>query len=192
MATPETGTDPHNPFAPPQAVVGDRLEGSALVLAGRGERFAAAFVDGMVVFGITLVTMALFGAMSHLTTPEPNVLDRYKWFAPAWALTAAIQAWCLYTSSQTVGKKLLKIRVVRQDGSHATFMRLFFGRGAFATVPGLVPVLGALFSFIDVVLIFRSSRQCLHDQVFDTLVVTAASSTHATLAAGRAGAPATA
>jgi len=34
-------------------------------------------------------------------------------------------------------------------------------------------------------MIFRDSRQCLHDQIADTLVVTAASSTGASLEASR-------
>jgi hypothetical protein len=38
---------------------------------------------------------------------------------------------------------------------------------------GLIPIAGAIISLVDTLLIFRSSHQCLHDQVAGTIVVAA-------------------
>ena len=88
----------------------------------------------------------------------------------------------LHAFGGTLGKKLLGLRIVRTDGSRAGFVRLFFGRAGVAVVPAFVPLLGSLWALVDMLVIFRESRQCLHDQIADTMVVTAASSESASLA----------
>ena len=35
----------------------------------------------------------------------------------------------------------------------------------------LIPVVGMFIPFVDALLIFRSSNQCLHDQIADTIVI---------------------
>jgi uncharacterized RDD family membrane protein YckC len=61
------------------------------------------------------------------------------------------------------------------------FSRFVFLRWLPLFVVGLIPWVGYLSGLIDAVLIFRDSHQCLHDNIADTRVVTAASSEHATL-----------
>ena len=34
-----------------------------------------------------------------------------------------------------------------------------------------VPLVGSLYALVDALLIFRSSRKCLHDTIADTIVV---------------------
>ena len=36
-----------------------------------------------------------------------------------------------------------------------------------------IPVIGTVYGLLDVLLIFRASRRCLHDNIADTIVVTA-------------------
>ena len=36
-----------------------------------------------------------------------------------------------------------------------------------------VPIVGAFYALVDCLLIFRESRRCLHDNIADTIVVTA-------------------
>ena len=66
---------------------------------------------------------------------------------------------------------MLGLRIVRTDGSRAGFARLFFVRAGFAVVLPMIPFLGLLIVLADVLCIFRETRQCLHDQVADTVVV---------------------
>ena len=37
----------------------------------------------------------------------------------------------------------------------------------------MVPFVGGLVSLVDALLIFRDDRRCLHDEIADTIVVTA-------------------
>ena len=87
---------------------------------------------------------------------------------PGYLVAAVIQGWSLHAFGGTLGKKSAGLRIVRTDGSRAGFVRLFFGRGGVAVLPGLIPFLGGLWALIDMLMIFRDSRQCLHDQIADT------------------------
>ncbi|RPI59943.1 MAG: RDD family protein, partial [Lysobacterales bacterium] len=70
---------------------------------------------------------------------------------------------------QTMGKRLLEIRVVRSDGSQASLGRIFWLRNVVNALLGIIP----LYSIIDALLIFGVRRQCIHDLIADTIVVRA-------------------
>jgi len=72
-----------------------------------------------------------------------------------------------------VGKRALGIRIVRSSGERASLGRIFALRYLPVTLLGAIPYLGPVFSLVDILLIFRDSRQCLHDQIADTIVVKA-------------------
>jgi len=98
----------------------------------------------------------------------------------------------LYKYGQTVGKKVMGIRVVRMDGSRVSFARFFFLRGLAIGVIGAVvggiggamhiKFAGNIVTLVDYLMIFGAARRCLHDFIADTQVATAASSPNATLA----------
>jgi uncharacterized RDD family membrane protein YckC len=70
-----------------------------------------------------------------------------------------------------VGKKLLGMRIVRSDGSRASAGRILGLRYTLGWVIASVPLVGSLYALVDALLIFRGSRQCLHDTIADTIVV---------------------
>ncbi len=88
------------------------------------------------------------------------------------ALTG-ITAWLVHRNGQTIGKKLVGIKVVRTDSSRATLGRILWLRNVPFWVVSFIPVVGQVVSLVDALLIFRASRQCLHDQVAGTIVVDA-------------------
>jgi len=184
-----------NRFAPPRA---ELVEPSSLaegpVPAGRGLRFVAVILDGLLMSLIAYPLFFVFGGSSLFLHPDPALAQdpfammrtMFSAMVPGYIVVILIQAWCLHAYGGTLAKKILGLRIVRTDGSRAGFVRLFFGRGAVAVLPACIPLLGSLWALVDSLLIFRQSRQCLHDQIADTVVVTAASSTNASLAAARA------
>lgn len=165
-----------NRFTPPKAALAEpNSPGSGLPLAGRGARLGAVMLDGVVnaiiIYGIAaLMGGAAFSAMraDHGFFGAFAVMGA---LAPGWIVAMIIQGWMLHTWGGTLGKRALSMRIVRTDGSRAGFVRLFFGRAGFAVVLPLIPVLGYLIALADALCIFRESRQCLHDQVADTVVV---------------------
>lgn len=182
-----------NRFAPPNARLAEPASlADAPVLAGRGMRLLAVILDGLLNSLIFLPIYFLVGGASMMafdpqTPPAPMAVmgTMIKAMLPGYLIAGVIQGFSMHAFGGTLGKKLLGLRIVRTDGSRAGFVRLFFGRGAVSVLPGFIPLIGALYLLIDTLVIFRDSRQCLHDQIADTLVVTAGSSMNASLEASR-------
>jgi uncharacterized RDD family membrane protein YckC len=74
-------------------------------------------------------------------------------------------------NGQSIGKRMVGIKVVRTDGSRASFARIFFLRNVVNALPNLLPYVGWLYQLVDPLLIYQDSRQCLHDRIADTIVV---------------------
>ena len=85
----------------------------------------------------------------------------------------AVWAWLniryVLQNGQSIGKKMLNIKVVMSDGSKASLGRIFWVRNVVNGLLSIVP----LYGLIDVLFIFGMQRQCLHDKIADTIVVKA-------------------
>jgi uncharacterized RDD family membrane protein YckC len=166
-----------NPYAPPRAVVRDIADPSALAApADRGTRLGASILDGIVFAAMVYVPM-LFGAVVSGATSAATVQSGPNPMAAVGVVVAVIGfiVWCWLTimymrrNGQSIGKKLLGIKVVRTDGSPASLGRLI---GLRNVVNGLISVV-PLYGFVDALFIFGESRQCLHDRIADTVVLKA-------------------
>jgi uncharacterized RDD family membrane protein YckC len=85
----------------------------------------------------------------------------------------AITAYLVYKNGQTMGKKIVGIKVVRSDRSRASVARIFWLRNFVNGLPGAIPYVGNLYQLVDALFIFGESRQCIHDKIADTVVVKA-------------------
>ena len=183
------------PGAPLPATVDESLphEGGH-VDATRESRLAAVFIDGVPPSVIAVAVGALLwpgyrayeravdAGLEPPPSPDRLVELTLGMGGLLFLAYAVYNAVLVHRYSQTFGKRVMKIRVVRADGTRATFARLFFLRGGLPLLLSAIPGVGGLFSLVDLLLIFRDSRRCLHDNIADTQVVTAASSEDATLA----------
>lgn len=159
-------------YAPPQADVEDvEIDQGGLRLAGRGRRFAASMIDLVAI----LVTLWLVSVLTPMN-PWANT-DRSLW-SPSLAdnlygflCFLGLQGWLLATRGQTIGKFLLNMRIARPDGTAASFGRIFGLRYGLGYLINIIPALGLTFAVLDALLIFRSSRRCLHDSIADTIVI---------------------
>ena len=196
-----TDATTQNPFAPPRAPVQDHFNApEQMVTATRISRFLAFLVDVSPGFVIGIVAVVMGAAMlPGLFTGQfdPRNASFATFGTFFLAVFVGIVAWTiwtivlLYRYGQTIGKKVMGIRVVRMDGSRVTFARFFFLRGlamgVIAWVVSLVGMavhlhfLGNVVSLVDYLMIFGAAHRCLHDYVADTQVVTAESSPNATL-----------
>lgn len=107
--------------------------------------------------------------MQKTFSPLQNLVDTLIGFA----LFLLLHGYLLAQRGQTIGKWVCGIRVVRTDLSKVSLQRIIMLREmplfVIAAIP--LPYVSAALLLLDAVFIFRSSRQCLHDQVADTVVV---------------------
>lgn len=162
-------TPPNNPYpsAPPiSEPYGAQTQGE---IAGRGKRFLAALLDGII---LNVIAAAVAVPILGTTGFSGSLGTRLA----ANGITAVLSA--LYFGlqhgkwGQSIGKRALGIRVVRAADNGPIDMGTAFGRVLFTYVISAITV--GLFSLIDALWIFGNDRkQCLHDKVVKTVVVNA-------------------
>ena len=160
----------HNPYAPPLAEVKDAPQ-TGQELAGRGMRFVSAMVDGLLQFGVFWV-LSLVMPWS-VFNPAPSATQMVTSAGLGLVVFLLLQGYLLVQRGQSIAKMLFSLRIVRRDGSKASPARILGLRYGLGFVIAVVPFIGMIYVLIDCLLIFRGSRQCLHDQIADTIVVRA-------------------
>jgi len=163
----------NNPYAAPRGAVRD-LEPESLEPADRVQRLGAFLLDAVVGFVmIQLPALALLFAQGALddtaeidgtTLATAGLLCLIGFIAWVW-ITALLVA----RYGQTIGKRLVEIKVVRTDGSAASLGRIFWLRNVVNCLLGVIP----LYALVDLLFIFGERRQCIHDMIADTIVVRA-------------------
>jgi len=153
---------------------------SELELASRWVRLGAQIVDN--IFCMLLMIPGLIwmviGIVSQQAT-DPNQIDWVPLVGSVGLMglgvliVLGIQIWQLTTRGQTVGKRLLGIRIVKYpDDSAPGFVGAFVMRALIPGFIGAIPWVGGLFSLVDICFIFREDRRCIHDLIAGTKVVT--------------------
>lgn len=139
-------------------------------LANRGKRLLARIIDALII-GIPVGLIAGLIAGFDYDDNNTNV-----WQGGLYTLIYFIyEGVMLSKSGQTIGKKVMKIRVAMlRDGAVPTGSSAW-GRAAVYQLPTLVPCLGTLFWLVNVLFCTwdQPYRQCLHDKTVKTVAVAA-------------------
>ncbi|HTL67808.1 MAG TPA: RDD family protein [Lacunisphaera sp.] len=113
-----------------------------------------------------------FGEMTQLT--NRIVSENLPHALPFLGALALVQFLLLAGRGQSVGKLLLRLRIVREsDGGPAGPVRAFLLRGAIPFLIEQVPFVGFVFWLVDSGFLLREDHRCLHDHIAGTRVVTA-------------------
>lgn len=169
---PASNRPPVNLYAPPMAEVRDVAPVGTDVLATRTSRLFAALIDGLISAACAWLAMTLLGlSLTRLGGSGWGTLLGVT--LVNLMLYLLINGWLLHTEGQTVGKKLLSIRIVRTNGQRASLGRLVGLRLVPVWVMSVIPGVGQLLVLLDSLAIFGSARRCVHDRLADTLVVRA-------------------
>jgi len=150
-----------NPYAPPQAAVQDVADSDSQ-LAGRGTRLLTMILDSIILVAMVYLPMMIGTAVSRAIPFDLLVV-------------AGLVGWIWLTvmfvsrNGQSIGKKITGIKVVRSDGSRASLGRIIVLRNVLNSLLGIIP----LYGFVDALLIFGESHQCVHDKIADTIVIKA-------------------
>lgn len=168
-----------SPYSPPKA----NLEGAAvqpgeLQAATAGSRLAAVLIDGLLFLPAGIVG----GILSFALRPTPGgppVVPGIG-FAVGGGIVglyvlalAVLQIVFLSTRGQTIGKRTMKIRIVRLDGSAPGFVHAVLLRVIVNALPSAIPIVGGIYGLVDILFIFRSDQRCIHDHIAGTRVVIA-------------------
>lgn len=163
-----------NPYAAPHAPVIRHAGKTSVRLAERSDRFAAALLDNLIYLPCC-IPLFLGNAWQFLT--EDEVLEPDAKGAVGlllaflmWAGIVGYQCFLLHQNGWTVGKRVMRIKVVDSSGRRADTLRLVVVR---TFVPALISSCCNLLSLVDVLMIFGESRRCLHDYMAGTIVVRA-------------------
>jgi len=160
-------------YAPPATHVEDvDAAAGGQVLATRGQRFGAVLIDvGVIIAAMWLISLVTpwnpWNIEEGRSLWQPVFLDT----ALGFALFAVIQGVPLARRGQTIGKLAVGIRIARPDGSAVSLGRLLGLRYGVGYAMTIVPAFGQIYAIVDALLIFRTSRRCLHDQIADTIVL---------------------
>ena len=165
-----------NPYATPET--NPILQPSISEVAGLatpGERFTGAFIDGLINIPIAILIwlgLYMIGVIGSIADIKAIGLG-YTILVSIISFSAmiAIQWTFLKATGQTIGKRVAKTRIVTMDGKKPEVTDLVFKRYAFMNFIGLIPLVGSILSLVNVLLVFKSDRRCLHDMIAGTQVV---------------------
>lgn len=139
-------------------------------LASRGERLIAAIIDAVVmcvVLGPIMLVMGFMGIWG-----QSMLVNQIVSTIIAGAVFVGVN-YVFLKEGQTVGKKVLNLRIVGRDNQLKSVDELLLKRYAPVWGVGLIPYIGGLLALINVLCIFRDNRACIHDDIAETKVVNA-------------------
>jgi uncharacterized RDD family membrane protein YckC len=140
-------------------------------LAGRGARLGAAILDTLFVI-IAMIPM-FFMMANQQGGGDEQVMIGVAVMMIGLLILLAINIYFLHQNGQSIGKRILGIKIVRTDGDRAGVARIIFLRAFVIGLLGNIPIIGPIISLADPLFIFRDDRRCLHDLIADTKVIVA-------------------
>jgi uncharacterized RDD family membrane protein YckC len=140
-------------------------------LADRGMRLLAAIIDSIVVY-VPAIGLIVLGVAMGKEAPVVAVLGVAAGALYALGIVIA-QIVMLCQRGQTIGKRVLGIRIVKVDtGQNGGGVTNVILRSLVPGLIGWIPYIGPLFGLINVCFIFAQDRRCIHDHIAGTVVVT--------------------
>lgn len=150
-----------SPYAPP--VAGSVPAVAAGELASRWRRLGATLIDAILL--ILVVTLCVFTPLrEQMGHPVVGAVLGVIAFL-------LLNSVLLVSSGQTVGKRLLGIRIATGAGTTPGFGHLLVFRYLPFWIVGAIPMVGPLFSLVDSLFIFSDDQRCLHDRLAGTVVL---------------------
>lgn len=143
-------------------------------LAGLGARLGAALIDFACVAGIYLIFFLMVGAPGTTGFDETAMGAGFVLLLGAILVLVIAQVYLLTTCGQTIGKKIVGIKIVcYDDGSEGGFVKNVLMRGFVNGLISAIPFLGSIYALVDILFIFGQERRCIHDLIAGTKVINA-------------------
>ena len=142
-------------------------------LASRWARLAAAIIDGLILGAIVVPIQFAFGVFEYaMKGQQPPLGLTIGLGLLGILLFFVINGHFLLRDGQTLGKKVLSIKIIGSNDGPPDIATLAKRYGVYM-LPPQIPLIGGLFSLVNVLFIFGEKRRCIHDMAADTRVVVA-------------------
>ena len=172
--------DAENPYAPPTSDVNAGTQAPAVEgrLAERGTRFVSQMLDGLL-FMVALAPAFIAGMQSGAFR-EGGSRAIFRAFVAGplgvvsgvvWVGLILFQAYLVTTTGQSIAKRLLKIKIVKVDGSPVNFVSGVLLRNWLMLILQQIPVVNVILPLLDALFIFGRDRRCVHDLIAGTKVI---------------------
>jgi len=167
---PGTGGGTYSPYTAPAAATGYAstavLSGQDVVYAGFWKRYAAYFIDYILLTVVTLPLSMIINVMG-VSSGNEGVQVALTLVVMLLSMVISIGYYAGFHASRggaTLGKMAVGIKVVRGNGERISFLRAFC-RYLATIVSSLILMIGFIMAA------FTERKQALHDMMCDTLVV---------------------
>ena len=149
------------------APLSDSIFDETLPLASPWTRLGAVFLNLLILIGASIPGAILLGVGEDSNSEGIAVMGGLLLFG-AWVGLAIYQTIILSRDGQSIGKRILNIRIVDAiDDSNPGFARVILLRYVVMQLLALVPLVG----LIDALMIFSEDHKTLHDRLATTVVV---------------------
>lgn len=143
-------------------------------LASRWKRLGGALVDGLIATAIVFPVLWATGLFQQQAHGLPlTIHQQIAMLLFGWGVFLILNGYLLYKRGQTIGKVVVKTKIVDLNDELPSFGKLLVFRYFIFGIIAQVPIIGPLVSLINSLFIFGKERRCLHDYLANTRVVEA-------------------
>lgn len=162
----------NNVYSTPQAQLVDQVDDSEKPLASRWARLGASIIDSIIILLVVAPVMYFTGGFDgFMEGVQPGFVYMLGMGILNFIVFFAINYRYLIANGQSIGKKVLDIKIVDLNGNVPVFQPQLLIRYAVYVLPGQIPVIGTIFSLVNVLFIFGKEKRCIHDLAAKTKVV---------------------
>jgi len=163
----------YNPYAAPSREADGELEPASYdddryFLATPWQRWLGAFVDSLC-FVPLIVPVFVMVRLAEDDTEHGDLLPLLA-LIPV-VLLMIVQWVMIAKSGQSIGKRVVKTRIVRLDGSSPGFAYGVLLRSWVPTLLQVIPLVGGFVGLADALFVFRADRRTIHDHIAGTRVI---------------------
>ncbi len=143
-----------------------------IILASRWDRFWASMIDGLLIALVTAPTVYFTGGLEEVDGKLIEQSFLYETLIGLLGIVVFVifNYKLLIYNGQTIGKKLLKIKIVELDNVLPS-KKTLLNRYLVYFIPNHIPVIGSWFSLVNILFIFGKEKRCIHDYVAKTKVI---------------------
>ena len=145
-------------------------------LATRGMRLFAVIIDALIIVPIMFLIAKTTGfweqIMPRLASGLPLTMQELIiMFVVGQSLFLILNGSLLAKHGQTIGKKIVGVKIVDTQQKSVGLLKLYFLRYLTFSFISQIQLIGSLINLINILFIFGKEKRCLHDRIAGTVVI---------------------